>query len=459
MNYMSHHLISPARLDAGPARRRPRRYRSAALLLLGPAALLAGACGRRATAAAASAVTDSSAKARGKLSGSSNPSDRSARESTSVAPTVAAGTAGAASMDTMTLSQTQIQHGNVQWSRASAGRDTRSTVLPGQIVPNEDLTARLGAPASGRIVDVRVRPGERIARGQLLVTIQSPEAIAAQANVAKARAGVTALTARAAYADAARKRAERLLAISAIPRQDYDRAIADDEEVHASLDQARSELQRAETTARQLGASDQSAAGQFLIRSPIAGVVLSRSAVPGAVVDAGAPLVAITTPSQLWMSIAAPEQFAALFRIGAPLRFTVPAYPADTFTARVDAVGAGLDPETRTLAVRGTVQNRGERLKPAMLASVLVQMVEPTPVALVPQDAVQIVDGSPTVFLAEPNGTGGVRLARRTVQVGSRTGDRITVTRGLRPGDTIVTGGTIAVVAEFRKATTSPEPD
>jgi RND family efflux transporter MFP subunit len=271
----------------------------------------------------------------------------------------------------------------------------------------------------------------------------------AQSDVAKAAAAVSAAEAQAAYARSARERAERLLVLKAIPRQEYERAIADDAQARSTLAQSQAELRRARSTAGQLGAGA-SASGMIEIRAPLSGVVLSRTAAPGTVVEAGSPLVLVTDPATLWVTVNAPEALAGLFHRGSPLRFTVPAYPADTLTARVDAVGAGLDPETRTLAVRAVVSSGG-KLKPAMLATAYVTGVGNVPAVLLPADAVQLMDGKPTVFLAQPDGKGGARLARREVEVGPRTGGTVAVTRGLTTGDVVVTAGAFAVKAQFEK--------
>lgn len=352
----------------------------------------------------------------------------------------------------LTLNAAQVEHGGIRWAPVVMGTDASRALVPGEVVANEDRTARLGAPGSGRVTAVRVQPGDRVVSGQVLVILQSLDAGTAQSDVAKAAAGVISAQAQLRYASAARARAERLLALTAIPRQDYDRAVADDEEASASLSQAQSELARARTAAAQLGAGDPSLPGEIVIRSPMSGVVLARSAVPGTVVGAGAPLVVITDPSSVWLSISAPEQFAGLFQVGQRVRFTVPAYARDTFTARLDAVGAGLDSATRTLPVRGIVPNGRVRLKPEMLASVEVQSDNRVPAALVPQDAVQLLDGQRTVFIARPDGKGGLEVERRAVEVGSRSGGRIAVTRGLVAGDVIVVTGAFAVKAQFEQA-------
>ena len=343
---------------------------------------------------------------------------------------------GMAAATDVTLTAAQVAHGGVQWEPVATSTVASVATVPGQVIPNEDRTARLGATVQGRVIAVRVRPGDRVHAGQILVTLQSPAAGMAQSDVEKARA-------QASYARSARERAERLLALKAIPQQDYDRAVADDELASA-------ELRRAQSVAEQIGAAA-SATGEIAIRSPLNGVVLARTAVPGAVIEAGTPLVVVTDPSTLWLSIDAPENLASLFHVGAQLRFTVPAYPADTFSARIDAVGAGLDPSTRTLPIRALIRNRGDRLKPEMLASVSAAGGGATPAPFVPEDAVQLLDGKSVVFLAHPDSMGGANFVPRNVQLGSRSGGRIAITQGLTAGDLVVTRGALAIKAQIKK--------
>lgn len=162
-------------------------------------------------------------------------------------------------------------------------------------------------------------------------------------------------------------------------------------------------------------------------------------------------MVVVTDPAILWLTIDAPEQFAALFRVNDRLRFEVPAYPAATFVARVASIGAGLDPNTRTLPVRGVVANTDARLKPEMLANVLVSGGDAAPAVILPDDAVQLLENTPTVFLARPDGRGGAAFTRRSVEILSRTGGHVAISKGLAPGDIVVSAGAFAVKAEFAR--------
>jgi cobalt-zinc-cadmium efflux system membrane fusion protein len=356
----------------------------------------------------------------------------------------------ASDSNSITLTAAQIGHGKIQWAPAALGQLATSAVIPGTIIPNENRTARLSAPAEGRVTTVRVQPGDRVGRGQVLVSLLGPGAGSAQSDVSKAASQVVAMRAQASYARAARNRAERLLMLKAIPQQDYERAIADDESAQASLSQALAEQRRAVSSAEQLGAGA-SATGEMVLRSPLSGVVLTRDAQPGAVVAAGTQLVSVTDPSSLWLQVNAPEKLASLFRVGGILHFSVPAYAADRFDARVTSVGAALDPSSRTLLVRATILNGNQKLKPEMLASVSVEGDGSSTVPVIPDDAIQLFDGRPAVFVAKPGSAGAATFVRRFVEIGSRTGSTVAVTRGLAPGELIVTVGAFSVKAELQK--------
>lgn len=347
------------------------------------------------------------------------------------------------------LTAAQVAQGRIRWAAATEASSSRAVEVPGQLVANEDRTARLAAPAEARVLSVHVSPGDRVARGARLVTLQSRDASAAVSDVTKAQAEVASGRADAAYAKAARDRAERLLTLKAIPRQEYERAVADDELARAALTQAEAELRRARAGAEQLSVDVET--GSMILRSPLAGVVTTREAVPGAVVSAGMPLMTVTDPGSLWLTAALPEQFAPGVSVGSALRFTVSPYPADTFVARVQSVSATFDPVTRALPVRGTVSNSEGRLRPEMFAKVWVEGASRQTSISVPDSAVQRIDGKAVVFVAHPDGKGGAHFVKREIEVGGSVGGRVAIIRGLSPGEAIVVQGAYAVKAELLK--------
>lgn len=363
--------------------------------------------------------------------------------------------AAAATPNEITFTPAQVQHGGVRWEPAVSAGTAATLEVPGQVVPNEDRTARLGAPARGRVVRVLVQPGQRVSRGQPLVTLQSQEASAARADYDKAVAELASRRAAATYARTARERAERLLAVKAIARQELERAQADDELARAGLTQAQAEVQRARSTLSQLGV--QSPSGTTVVGAPLAGIVLTREAAPGAVVEAGAPLVTVTDPSSLWLDVNVADRTASLLTTGSRVRFFVPAFPSDTFDARVHSIGGALDPTTRTVPVRALVSNASGRLRPAMFATVWIAGGASRAVIAVPEGAVQMLDQKPVVFVAVPDGKGGARFERRDVQLDGTAAGRAQVTQGLTAGDVIVVAGAFAVKSEFSRSKMAKE--
>jgi cobalt-zinc-cadmium efflux system membrane fusion protein len=370
------------------------------------------------------------------------------RDGQTAATAVAASDERGAAIRVLALSAEQIRHGGVRWAAVEPVALASSVETTGQLVPDDDRTARLGAPARGRVMTIHVNVGDHVSAGQALVTIQSQDAATALADSSKAEAELNSRQAATNFARTARERAVRLLDLKAVPRQEVERARTDAELAEAALSQAQAEVERARAILTQLGVS---ATGELVLRTPIAGVVLKREALPGSVVDAGTPLITVTDPSTLWLQAAATESLATTFRTGAAIHFTVSAFPGERFDARVQSVGAGLDAATRTLLVRALVRNSSRRLRPEMFATVWLGDGHVRTALLVPEGAIQLLDERPVVFVSTPS-TGITQFERRDVEVGARSEGKAEIVKGLHAGDLVVTDGAFAVKSEFARS-------
>ena len=348
------------------------------------------------------------------------------------------------------LTRDEVAHAGIRWVPVQAATLTDLVEVPGQLAPNEDRTARLGAQARARVQALHVHMGERVSKGQTLVTLVSEEAVAAKAEHAKALADLHAHRVTARYAHTALDRADRLLQLKAISRQDVERARVDYEGAEAMRVQAAAEVERATTTLTQLGVSG--GAGEMVVRAPLAGIVLSRDIVPGSVVNAGDPLLTISDTSTLWLEIAATERVATALRPGSRVTFSVPQFAAQTFDAVIEDIGAALDPTTRTLPMHAVVLNPSGVLRPAMFATIVLPLGDPHPGVIVPDGAMQLLDERPVLFIVTPESHGGARFERRNVAVGARTGTQVHVLGGVSPGEIVVTEGAFAVKSEFARA-------
>ncbi len=359
-----------------------------------------------------------------------------------------------AAANAVSFNAAQVEHGGIKWEAVGSAVGASMLEVPAQVVPSEDRIARLGAPLRGRVVRVDVLIGQRVTSGQPLVTIQSQDAAAARADYDKAVAELASRRAAATYARTARERAERLLAAKAIARQDVERALADDELARAQLAQAEAEVERARSTISQLGVGSN---GMAVVSATLTGVVLSRDAVPGTVVEAGTPLVSITDPTSLDLDMNVPDRAASGLVIGARVRFAVPAFPSDTFEARVKSIGSALEESTRTLLMRAAVVSTKGKLRPAMFATAWVEGGDRRSMVTVPDGAVQLLDERPVAFVAIPDGKGGARFDKRELRVGATTSGRTQVLQGLSAGDVVVTTGAFAVKSEFSRSKMAKE--
>ncbi len=151
-----------------------------------------------------------------------------------------------------------------------------------------------------------------------------------------------------------------------------------------------------------------------------------------------APLFLVTDPSRLWIQIDATEVDLPRLRAGRQFTFTSRAFPGQTFTGRTDTVSTFIDPATRTIKVRGTVDNSRRLLKAEMFVSVSLPSDE-TAAASVPAGAVFLKGQKHYVFLEEPPGT----FVRKEVEIGPEHNGHVVVLTGVQSGQRVVTEGCI----------------
>jgi len=341
----------------------------------------------------------------------------------------------------VTFTAEQIAHGGVKWAAATSQVIADYVEVPGHLVPDEDQTARLSASVRGRVTAVLANVGDVVTRGQALVVLQSEEASSRRADLAKATAELAERQSALRYARAARERAERLLALKSGSVQDVERARADEAGAEAGVAQTEAAVEHARTA---LSVLEVDAAGQIRMAAPIGGVVVARDVVVGAVVEAGAVALVVTDPSTLWLEFGVPGSVANALKPGQHLRCVATGSP-DVFEARVLRVSGVVDPVTRLVPVRAAVQNPRAQLRPEMFVTVRADSAPPQSAVTVVQDAVQLFDGRPVVFLAEPDGKGAAKFLRRDVETGATVDGRTRIVTGLKAGDMVVTEGAFAV--------------
>lgn len=303
--------------------------------------------------------------------------------------------------------------------------------VTGNIDFDEQRVARIGATVTGRVVEVDVLPGQDVKKGELLARLNSSELSSQQLAYMKARAQLE-LNRRAA------ERAKALLAADVIGAAELQRRESEYQisvaETRAAADQLRL-LGFSEAALNRLGAQ-----GAVDSVTPVSasrpGTVVERRVAVGQVVQPADTLFVVADLSHVWALAQVPEQQIGQVRVGQQVSIEVPALGNERRVGKLIFVGHTVDPETRTVQVRTELDNRDGALKPAMLATMLIE-ARPSDKLVVPASAV-VREGEEEFVFVQGDG-GQYRLTK--VKLAPEQGGRRVVVSGLKGGEKLVVEG------------------
>ncbi len=280
----------------------------------------------------------------------------------------------------------------------------------GQIAFDDRRVANIISRVTGRIEDVHVSQWDFVRRGQPILTLYSPELMTAEAEYLQAKA------------------AEPILSGSADQRQFAT----------SMLEAARRKLELLGVDPVQI-ATIKSAAPSFVMRARISGTVVQNLALRGSAIRPGDVLYSLGTLDDVLVTADIYEDEVSRVRVGQQLEAVTAAYPGEIFRGTIDRISPTVDPNTHSLQVRCRINNPGHKLKPQMLARVRI-MVPAGHAIITPLDALVFETDAYFVYVeTEPD-----RFERRRVSVASWSQQGYArITRGLKPGDRVVTGATM----------------
>jgi RND family efflux transporter MFP subunit len=179
--------------------------------------------------------------------------------------------------------------------------------------------------------------------------------------------------------------------------------------------------------------------------SPIDGFVTDRKAFPQTAINPDMDLYVISDLSTIWVNADIFEYEAPYVKVGQRAEMQLSYYPGKTYTGRVSYIYPNVDPVARTLKVRVDFPNPRFELKPQMFANVDLK-IDYGKQTLVPQEAVLDSGDKQYVFVVHDGGM----FEPRTIRMGTKLDNKVTVLSGLKPGETIVTSGNFLVDSESR---------
>lgn len=321
--------------------------------------------------------------------------------------------------------------------------------LPARLVWNEERTQRIYPAFAGRVTSIAADLGQAVQPGSALAMLASPDYGAAQADAAKARADVE-------FSRKTLARQRELLDLGVVARKDLEQAEADAARSQAELSRAQARVGLYGGVA---GAAAPGVDQRLALRSTLAGVVVERNLNPGQEVrpdQAGPgvpPLFVISDPATLWVQIDAREAEAGTLRQGAAFELEVPALPGQRFAGRVTAVSGAIDPNSRTIKVRGYVPNANRVLRAEMLATARFERSLGSGV-MVPAQAVRLAGSTHSVFVQTLPGV----FEPRDIGIAWQGPQQVLVSRGLEVGEQVVSSNMLLLARMYRLAQDESKP-
>ena len=308
---------------------------------------------------------------------------------------------------------------------------TARKMTPGVI--EDDLPA-LGTAVSNQAVDLTAvvtekvtgiffNDGQIVNQGDLLVQLRNDEVLAERKQL------------EATLAETRREleRIEKLLTNRAVAQKEFD------------MQQTKVQLAEAALEGIEARLRDRR------IEAPFTGRIGIRQVDLGALVSAGTVIASLDDISQIKVDFTVPEKYALAIRPDMEFQITGEALPGEMFTGKIAAVSSRIDPVSRSLTVRGIVDNPEQRLQSGMLLRVLLKFGQ-REALLVPERAISSLGEKQYVFTLDEKSV----VRRREVVLGVRQDGKVEIVSGLKPGSTIVLDG-IGKVVDGITVTRLPE--
>jgi cobalt-zinc-cadmium efflux system membrane fusion protein len=303
--------------------------------------------------------------------------------------------------------------------------------IPGSIQVDEQRIARIGAPVTGRVVDIDAVLGQSVKRGETLATLNSTELAQNQLVYIKALQQID-------LHSKAVERARILLESDVISKAELQRRESELSGAQAELNAANDQLQVLGMSPQSIAKLSKSSQMRSIssVTSRIAGTVINRQINLGQVVQPADELFVVADLSRVWAVAEVPEREIDLIEKGQEVDIEIPALDTKPIKGKLIYIGDVVNPQTRTVTVRSELNNAKAAIKPDMLVSMLVQS-KPTSKLSVPVQAIVREEDKDHVFVQiAPN-----KYRLREVTVGDDYHGMVAIVNGIEAGEVVVGEG------------------
>lgn len=351
-----------------------------------------------------------------------------------------------------TFRPTKAQWDSLVVQRVALKSFSPMIVTEGKIAIDENRSTPVFSPYTGRVIRLLAKAGDIVSAGQPLFVVEATDMVQSQNDFVAAISAIGKARSQFNLTKTNEKRQRDLYEGKAVPLKDWQQAQADFASATSDLSAAESAVDAARNRLRILGRTDQEIAvieekraisSDTPITAPIGGAILQRKIGPGQYVNNGSsdPAFVVGNLSTVWLVANVRETDAAKVLLGQLIEVRVLAYPDRVFAGTIDYVSASVDPATRRILVRGTVDNPNGLLKPEMFARVEVTTGrEELSPALSRESIVHNESGAHVWSVVD-----GDKLQLRPVKLGLIDGSMVQVIDGLNEGERVVVQGGLLI--------------
>jgi membrane fusion protein, multidrug efflux system len=275
----------------------------------------------------------------------------------------------------------------------------------------------VSADLPGIVDRISFESGRAVSAGDVLV----------QLDTRQERAQLTAVEAQRDLARVDFGRMQDLLQERVVSRAEYDRAVADQRQSEARVEEILATIERK------------------TIRAPFTGILGIRQVDRGQYLSAGDAVVSLQSLNPIYVNFGVPQQAVAQVGTGRRVNVTSNDLAGAQFIGRVTAIDSIVDEATRNVQVQSTLPNPDGKLRPGMFVQVEVVVGANRRIIALPSSAINYAPYGDSVFVVtDLQGTGGQTyrgVRQQFVKLQGARGDQVAVVSGVSPGDEVVTSG------------------
>jgi len=288
-------------------------------------------------------------------------------------------------------------------------------------VQGVDVTTEI----SGMIKTIHFTPGQFVEAGEILVEL----------NAASEIAHLNALTATAELAKIVYERNQAQFKIQAVSQATLDANAADLKNKLAQV------------------AEQEALIAKKTVRAPFKGRLGISHVNLGQYINPGDQIVTLQALDPIYVHFYIPQQSWVQIQVGQSIHMTTDTYPNRLFNGKITTINPIVDTASRNIQVEATLSNSDAALLPGMFSSVEIETGKLERHILLPQTAVSFNPYGEIVYVLKENGQDStgvpVFTAMQTfVTVGETRGDQISILKGLKPNDIVVTAGQVKLKNE-----------